>query len=961
MTYIMGTAAADWLTGTSGDDVIEGLGDNDILYGQEGADILRGGAGDDYMYGGAGSDRLEGGGGTDSLNGEDGDDSLFVGLGRGRFSGGIGNDRLEIDGGAVRTDTWAYGFLGDGVDEVFLDYSAFSETVLIMWSGYWTGTKTVYAYAGDNRTSNQLAMVDGVEKMSVTTGSGNDYVSIISSDGVIRTGAGNDKVFSERYSQWATLGGSADGGEGIDRAVLNWSDLGAGQSVVYDTADPAGAVVATAAGDRFLRGFEILEEFHSGQGNDQLTVHSVGLAGVSQSIYSEGGDDIVTIVVGAQPLGDYFSIYMGDQAGDHLIVDFRASAVDAYSYGSVFEQGGKHFINAYTYWRQTVFGSDHDDYFNDGGTYITNDVFYGGDGDDHLRNFYGEDEAHGGAGTDRLEVELYSTGIAGMHFVAGGTASSDGLGGYEGTIALYGGSVRYSSIEDFTVNGSSGADHVIGADGDDILYGSYGGDTLEGGAGDDFIDGGLQSDRMVGGTGDDIYISDGDSDETVEVAGEGIDEVRTAQATHVLAANVEKLTAALIWPWLTEVARDFRGNDGDNVIAGGSSGDVLRLYDGGVDTVLAGGGDDSIFFIGTLTSADLVNGGTGTDTLVLQGSYGALILTANVTQIENISILAGSNTNFGEPGTNRYDYVLTTNDANFAAGVQARINGAALLEGEDFTFDGSAETNASFVVYGGKGRDTLLGGLGNDIFFYAEERFASGDTVNGGAGYDGMFLRGNYTIDFNAPGYTGLFTNIENLTLTSATDERYARGGGTEFDYNLILSDAIVNAGQQLTVSGALLMASETMVLDASQETNGSVRLFGGAANDSLKGGANADYLHGNLGADILAGGGGADSFRYQSAAESTSVTMDQILDFRPGTDKIELDRIDARTNLAGDQAFTWIGSNAFSGSAGQLRAYQQGGTWFVEGDVNGDSIADLVIALTLQGPTPLGAGDFLL
>ena len=59
-----------------------------------------------------------------------------------------------------------------------------------------------------------------------------------------------------------------------------------------------------------------------------------------------------------------------------------------------------------------------------------------------------------------------------------------------------------------------------------------------------------------------------------------------------------------------------------------------------------------------------------------------------------------------------------------------------------------------------------------------------------------MFLRGNYTIDFNAPGYTGLFTNIENLTLTSATDERYARGGGTEFDYNLVLSDAIVGPGR---------------------------------------------------------------------------------------------------------------------------------------------------------------------
>ena len=177
--------------------------------------------------------------------------------------------------------------------------------------------------------------------------------------------------------------------------------------------------------------------------------------------------------------------------------------------------------------------------------------------------------------------------------------------------------------------------------------------------------------------------------------------------------------------------------------------------------------------------------------------------------------------------------------------MQARVNGSALLAGEDFTFNGSAETDASYVVYGGKGKDTLIGGLGNDIFFYAEERFASGDTVNGGAGYDGMFLRGNYTIDFNAPGYTGLFTNIENLTLTSATDERYARGGGTEFDYHLTLSNAIVGAGQELTVSGALLMATETMILDGSQELDGRLRLFGGKSADTLKGGGQADLLHG--------------------------------------------------------------------------------------------------------------------
>jgi hypothetical protein len=412
------------------------------------------------------------------------------------------------------------------------------------------------------------------------------------------------------------------------------------------------------------------------------------------------------------------------------------------------------------------------------------------------------------------------------------------------------------------------------------------------------------------------------------------------------------------------------GTAGDDVLVGGVShdrlngadgNDVLRLHDGGNDTADGGAGNDNIFFIGSLNAADAVNGGEGTDTLVLQGPYASLTLTANVTFIENVSILAGSNTAFGEPGTNRHDYVLTTHDSNFAAGVQARINGAALLAGEDFTFDGTAETDASFVVYGGRGRDTLTGGLGNDIFFFAEERFASGDTVNGGAGYDGLFLRGNYTIDFNAAGYAGLLTNVENLTLTSAADLRYARGGGAEFDYNITLADAIVGAGQQLTVSGALLAAAETMIVDASQELNGTLRLFGGRASDTLKGGALNDLLHGNLGADTLAGGGGADMFQYNNSAESTAGSRDQILDFAAGSDRIDLGRIDADTLTAGNQAFSWIGSNAFTGSAGQLRAYEQSGTWFVEGDTDGDGAADLVIALTLQGPTPLSAGDFLL
>ena len=145
----------------------------------------------------------------------------------------------------------------------------------------------------------------------------------------------------------------------------------------------------------------------------------------------------------------------------------------------------------------------------------------------------------------------------------------------------------------------------------------------------------------------------------------------------------------------------------------------------------------------------------------------------------------------------------------------------------------------------------------------------------------------------------------------------------------------------------------------------GTLTLFGGAGHDPLTAGAGNDVLMGGGGADVLTGGGGADTFRYDATSDS-SATPDLIGDFLAGTDRVDLGRIDADSHAAGNQAFRWIGPLPFTGagpaSAGELRAWQDpGGSWFVEGDTDGDGDADLVIELALQGPTPLGADNFLL
>ena len=98
----------------------------------------------------------------------------------------------------------------------------------------------------------------------------------------------------------------------------------------------------------------------------------------------------------------------------------------------------------------------------------------------------------------------------------------------------------------------------------------------------------------------------------------------------------------------------------------------------------------------------------------------------------------------------------------------------------------------------------------------------------------------------------------ERETLDSVTRAR-ARLDSASGPADAALADNMLAAGIELTVSGVLLMASETMILDGSLETNGRFRLFAGAANDTLKGGAGKDSLLGQRGKDTLKGGAGKD------------------------------------------------------------------------------------------------------
>jgi hypothetical protein len=89
---------------------------------------------------------------------------------------------------------------------------------------------------------------------------------------------------------------------------------------------------------------------------------------------------------------------------------------------------------------------------------------------------------------------------------------------------------------------------------------------------------------------------------------------------------------------------------------------------------------------------------------------------------------------------------------------------------------------------------------------------------------------------------------------------------------------------------------------------SGDDTIDGGSGNDTINGGSGADFVQGGLGADTLTGGAeaagaaDADTFYYASWSEFG----DTITDFEHGVDKIDVSAIDARPDIAGNQAFTF-------------------------------------------------------
>jgi Ca2+-binding RTX toxin-like protein len=176
------------------------------------------------------------------------------------------------------------------------------------------------------------------------------------------------------------------------------------------------------------------------------------------------------------------------------------------------------------------------------------------------------------------------------------------------------------------------------------------------------------------------------------------------------------------------------------------------------------------------------------------------------------------------------------------------------------------------------------------------------------------------------------------------------------------LAVTVANLVDGVTITGTSKndQRSGTYEEDTIWGLGGNDTLYGLGGADILDGGDGTDKLYGGAGADLLTGGLRADTFYFTALSDSIVEQSDRITDFnRAQGDRIDLAGIDANIFVDSNQAFSFIGNGAFSNIAGQLRYFQQDGDTFIQGDVNGDSIADFQVIL--DPLVNIVANDFVL
>ncbi|MCW1918923.1 M10 family metallopeptidase C-terminal domain-containing protein [Rhodobacter sp. KR11] len=1011
--------------GSQGDDLIgAGYGGahhavgagNDSVLGLDGDDTIDTGAGDDTLEGGAGADSLIGGAGNDTyvLDGADqvvedldgGIDTVLAqadltlgdhvenlvlmgaahaGTGNAQanritgtafadtLSGLGGIDTLEGGAGA---DTYVVAELGDviveavdgGIDTIraSVDYTLGANLETLILDGALKGTGNTL---GNTLIGNALAnTLDGKTGADTMRGAAGDDIYRVdtAADVVIELATeGNDTVYtSVDYTLSAntetlvmsvanhrgtgsagenTLKGSSgadtlDGGAGADRL-----QGGRGDDVYY--VDQLGDMVSEGANSGTDTVFASVDWVLSGN-LENLTLTGAARMGTGNTmanlITGTAFADTLDGKTGADTLagGAGDDLYRIDDAGDTVVETAgRDSALSSVSW--TLSDGVE--VLTLTKGGLTGTGNLGDNLLNGSSG---NDSLVGLDGADTLDGKAGADTMEGGAGDDTYIIDNLGDVVIDTAGIDTVVLMKDGL-----TVT--------GDVEIIRLGGT--AHKLTGSAGDNVLEGGAGNDSIDGGAGNDLLLAGEGNDDLRAGSGHDV-LSGGAGNDRYRING----------------ASVE--------------IEDFLGHDTLDASEGVGhdyldlSGDTDSVIEG--ETCHIGGGGSTVSPLDVQFLQDLT-GSFGDDIATVRGLVPQLVSAIQAVQTNArfgvSSFIDKPISPFGVSG--EWVYRLEQALSPDAATLTATYNRIANLSGNDApeaqiealmqlalhaTETGFRADAARFVV------------LFTDAPFHmAGDGAAAGITTpnNGDGVLDGGGLGEDYPV----------IAQLAQALQAAGIIPIFAVAGGYETTYQALVGELGRGAVVTLTADSGNIVSAITSGLTAATQTHiedaicgigndtvigsaddnaisggagndslsgagGADDLLGGSGRDTLQGGEGDDHITGGLSADQLSGGAGSDVFVF-GQKDSLRTSSDLVLDFASGQDRIDLSAIDADTLTLGDQAFHFI-ETAFGLVAGEMRLNAAGA---LEGDTNGDGLADVLLRFDLVGGMAPVLADLIL
>jgi trimeric autotransporter adhesin len=930
---LIGNEGTNVLTGGQGNDtyVIQNSSDSVVENASEGFDIVLASA--SFVLSSNVEDIVLTGSGAINATGNALNNSLTGNTGANQLAGGAGDDTYYVQNSSdVVVENAA-----EGTDLVIASASfVLSENIenLTLNSGDWqisingTGNDLANTLLGDNGANVLIGL------------GGNDIIDGGGNADDLRGGAGDDTYYVNQNLDVIVEAA----GEGADVVYASGSYVLSGH---VETLVLTGSAVSGTgnAQDNYISGTASDNTLNGGAGNDTLD--------------GGAGSDSMT----------------GGQGDDNFFVDSSTdTTVELSNEGTDTVRSALAWTLSNEVENLVLLGTANINGFGN----ALNNVLDGNSGNNTLNGGTGADTLRGGAGNDTYTVD--NVGDTAIENADSGTdkvnaSVSFALSANVENLTLTGSAANNATGNDLanTINGNSGDNTIDGGAGVDAMTGGLGNDTyivdhvgdvvsestssgtdtvqssvsyvlssnverltllgganlnatgngsaniLTGNSGNNTLDGAGNADSMIGGGGNDVYIVESTGDTITELAGEGIDEVRSS-VTYTIAAEIDNLvltgTSAISGNG-NALANNLTGTTGANTLDGkagadtmsGLSGNDVYVVDDAGDVVVesAGAGTDLVQASVSYTLSANVENLTLTGTAAINATGNELVNSLTGNSGDNILHGgAGSDSMSGGTGNDTYivDSTLDVVTEGTSAGTDLVQSSATFTLGsnvENLTLTGIANVDAigntlanvlignsgNNLLNGGTGSDTLTGGAGDDTYVMdvasdviVEDPNEGTDSVQAGftytllADFENLALTG--TGAFNATG-----NSTDNVLTGNSGVNRIDGGSGADTMSGGAGNDTYVveNAGDvvvEIAAAGTdIVEAWVDYTLSANIETltlfGSALNGTGNASNNTINGTSGDNILDGGGGVDVMVGGAGNDTYVVDVIGETTT------------------------------------------------------------------------------------------